>query len=423
LSESTDSSLPQRSGFSFHWRTLPECDVRVEHPLLRQPISLIIDDPAPDYNPAYFHLGFRHGPMHTGRALVDRFADLVESTGARGKFSVIPYPFGLGRVDRAVQGVSQADLTYFLDVVRARIAPRMDITPEALTHWNALDLATGQLLPLWEHVWSREQNRQSLLPHMVLGLEILDNVGLPCTGFTSPWNYGDGVEEEMAEAILAAQQARHGRSLTWYFLHSRTDAHVPPRLTILRPERAEAVVSIEACDPHDFGVRLWTGGEADLDMLISADGQSGRLAEVVRAGGPAVLHTHWQTMFAQGSLRGLPALAEVIRRLGEHFGERLLWTGCDDLAHYAAAAASLQVERREDEREGRTFRLISPFSASHFTISLGGAGAVRDVRTADGEPLTRVQSSAGLREGTYHLEDGRLYVCLALSGNQLLEVS
>src|SRR6185437_5286754 len=206
---------------------------RVEHARLRQPISLIIDDPTPGYNPEYFHLGFHHGPMHTPRVLVDRFADLIEATGIRGKFSVIPYPFGLGRVDREVQGVSKADVTYFLDVVRTRIAPRMDITPEALTHWTALDLATGQLLPFWEHAWSREQSRHTLLPHMLLGLEILNNVDLPFTGFTCPWNYGDEVEDELAEAILAAQKATYGRSIAWYFLHMKDKgACVPPRLAV-----------------------------------------------------------------------------------------------------------------------------------------------------------------------------------------------
>src|SRR5579872_2744395 len=105
----------------FYWCVLPTYDTRVEHPLLRQPISLIVDDPTPGYNPAYFHSGFRSGPMHTPRELVDRFADLVETTRIRGKFSVIPYPFGLGRVDRAVRGVSDADRRYFLDVTRERI--------------------------------------------------------------------------------------------------------------------------------------------------------------------------------------------------------------------------------------------------------------------------------------------------------------
>ncbi|MGH2389259.1 MAG: hypothetical protein ACRDIE_13730, partial [Chloroflexota bacterium] len=174
---------------------------------------------------------------------------------------------------------------------------------------------------------------------------------------------------------------------------------------------------------HDFGVRLWTGGEAEVDFLIGPDGRSGRLAEVLRAGGPGIFHTHWQTMFAQGSLRGLPALAEVVRRIEEHFGERVVWTGCDDLAHYTAAAASLKVERRAGEDGSSTVQLNSPFSASNFTISLDGIHAVRDIRSAEGAPLTRVQSSGALREGTYLLDGERIYVCLSLTGSQSLILS
>ncbi|HEY8287253.1 MAG TPA: hypothetical protein VIJ28_22930 [Chloroflexota bacterium] len=403
----------------FHWRSLAEFDLRVEHPLLRQPISLIVDDPTPGYNPAYFHSGFRNGPMHTSRELVDRFADLVEATRIRGKFSVIPYPFGLGRVDRTVRGVSHADVAYFLDVTRERIAPWLDITPEALTHWNALDLATGQLLPFWEHVWSRDQDRKTLLPYLSLGLEILDQVDLPCAGVTSPWDFGNQGENEYAEAILGAQQAVHMRSLSWYFLQADSQsAHVPPRLTIHRPEAGEAVVSIVACDRYDFGMGLWSGQAADPDMLIDAEGQGGRLAEVLRAGGPAVFHTHWQTMFAQGTLSGLPALAEVIRRIEEYFGDRVAWTGCNDLAHYAAAAASLTAEADDGTI---ALRLASPFACPRFTVSLG-ARDPREVRL-DGVPLARAQTAEALREGSWFHQGGRIYLCWALAGDHDLRVS
>jgi hypothetical protein len=135
-------------------------------------VSLIIDDPTPGYNPAYFHSGFLNGPMHVPPSLIDDVADMIEATGIRGKFSVIPMPFGLGRIDGQVEGVAPADVRHFLDVVRTRIAPYLDVTPEALTHWNAVDLATGSLLPLWEHVWSRQQTRETLHPYLSLALKL-----------------------------------------------------------------------------------------------------------------------------------------------------------------------------------------------------------------------------------------------------------
>jgi hypothetical protein len=408
---------PAGEADTFLWRDLPDCAARVEHPLLRQPITLIVDDPTPGYNPAYFHSGFRNGPPLVPRDLIDRCADLIEATGMRGKFSVIPYPFGLGRVDGAIEGVPGADVRYFLDAVRTRIAPHFDVTPEALTHWNALDLSTGNLLPWWEHVWSRRQDRTTLTPYMARSLEILAAVDLPCEGVTSPWNFGAGVEDEYAEAILAAQRQVHGRSFSWYFLQmDGTSRHVPPQLTLFRPAAGEVVVSIVACDAFDFGYRVWSGGEPDPDMLITADGRGGRLAAVLAAGGPAAFHTHWQTMFSQGTESGLHALGEVARRVGEHFGAQVRWTGCAELAHYAAAAAAVHV-RREDAPATTHLTTEAPFAAEHFTLSVLQRGAVRSVRI-DGRPLARVAARAALGDDTYLVEGDRVVLCWNLAGSQ-----
>lgn len=394
----------------FIWRSL-EHGARVEHPELRQPVSLIVDDPTPGYNPAHFHWGFRTGPMHVPPTLIDHWADLVEETGIRGKFSVIPYPFGMGRVDRDVAGVSDHDRRHFLDVTRERVAPRMDITPEALTHWNALDLRTGQLLPLWEHIWSRSQTRETLLPYLTLALEILDAVDLPSSGMTSPWDFGAGVESDYAEALLGAQRATHGRTLTWYFLHSDgTARHVPPRLPVFRPDAREAVVSIVCCDGQDFARPLWFGNDPQPDELIAADGRSGRLAATLAAGGPAVWHTHWQSIFGFGTERGLQGVRTVAERVATHFGDRVRWMGCAALAEYAAAAAAVALTP-EDGDTG--WRVEAPFGCRDFTLSLSYAGTIGEVRL-DGEPLPRAGSRADVREASYLVESDRLFLCWEL---------
>jgi hypothetical protein len=403
---------------AFTWRDLPAAGARIEHPRLRQPISLIIDDPMPGYNPAYFHSGFRYGPEHIPPTLVDDFADLVERTGMRGKFSIVPYPFGFGRVDREVQGVSDADRRYFLDVVRTRVAPFLDITPEALTHWNALDLKTGQLLPYWEHVWSRTQTTETLIPYLALGLEILNNVNIPCSGHTSPWDFGDGVEDQYAAAILEAQRQVNGRTLTWYFLQLHgTALLVPPQLSVFNPAAAEAVVSVIVCDSHDFGARLWGGGSPDLDMLITEDGQSGRLVETLRGGGSTAFHSHWQTMFSQGSHEGMRALETVVKRLDQHFGNTIAWTGCEDLARYTAATAAVRVTAESDGY----LRISSPFTCSTFTLSVAAVNPIRGVRV-DGRPLARAVNRDAFQEDMYLVEDRRLYVCWALSEDQTLDI-
>ncbi len=412
----------------FSWREMGEIHARVENPTLRQPLSLIIDDPTPGYNPAYFHSGFRNGPMHVPPSLVDEVADLIEATGIRGKFSVIPMPFGLGRIDREIEGVSAADVRHFLDVVRARIAPYLDVTPEALTHWNAIDLASGHLLPLWEHVWSRQQNRETLHPYLSRALEIVNAAGLPSTGVTSPWDFGDGVETEYAEAILSAQRAVNGRTFTWYFLQmDGVSRHVPPKLTVFRPEAGEAVVSIITCDTYDFGRGVWRGAEPDPDVLITADGQGGRLAEVLAAGGPAAFHTHWQTMFSQGRRTGRAALATVARRVADRFGDSVVWTRTLDVATYTAAAAALRVSPDSaagapvEGNHGASMRLTSPFPCKAFTMSFAIGRAVAAVRLDD-QPLSRAESRSSLREGTFLPDGDRVYVCWPLQSSQRLQI-
>ncbi|HWE60293.1 MAG TPA: hypothetical protein VHB98_01140 [Chloroflexota bacterium] len=409
----------------FCWRSVLDGAARVEHPALRQPVSLIVDDPTPGYNPAHFHSGFRSGPLHISPTLIDQFAALVEHTGIRGKFSVVPYPFGLGRVDRKVEGVPDVDLQHFLDVVRTRIAPRMDITPEVLTHWNALDLATGRLLPWWEHVWSRAQTMDTLIPYLSLALQILDAVDLPCSGMTSPWNFGEGVENSYAEALLAAQQAVHGNALTWYFLHADAEArHVPPRLPVFRPAAGEAVVSIVCCDRADFARPLWTGQDPQPDELLTADGQGGRLAEVLRAGGPAVFHTHWQSIFGFGTARGLEGMRTVAERIEAHFGDRVGWIGCAALAAYAAAAAAVIITVGGDSSgvgqagaDALRWQVSAPFACREFTLSLSWARPIRAVAIDDVQ-LRRVASRGGLGEGSYLVEGDRLYLCWELGGRQ-----
>ncbi|GAC1428999.1 MAG: hypothetical protein NVSMB65_02330 [Chloroflexota bacterium] len=414
--------ITARSDGDFVWRDIPRCAARVEHPRLRQPLSLIVDDPTPGYNPAYFHSGFRNGPPLVPREMGERFADLVEARGIRGKFSVIPYPFGLGSVDGPITGIAAADVRYFVDLVRTRISPHLDVTPEALTHWNALDLSTGQLLPLWEHVWSRQQTRHTLPPYLARGLEILNAVNLPCEGVTSPWDFGAGVETEYAEAILAAQQQVHGRSFSWYYLHGDiTSRHVPPRLPVFRPQAGEAVVSIVSCDDHDFGAAVWSGGQPDPDKLISEDGGRGRLAAVLAAGGPAVFHTHWQTLFSQGTESGMRALGLVAQRVKDHFCHRVAWTGCSDLARYAAAAGAVDVRRRGGDGQGTVLSVEAPFATAQFTLSLPCPRPVRSLRV-DGRPLAPVATRGALGDDTYLVEGERLVLCWNLAGHQEITV-
>src|SRR4051812_42655689 len=99
-------------------------DVRFEWPRLRLPIFFIVDDPAPCLNLAFYEQYFEEHVRDVPNAFTGAWADLVEEFGVRGKFSVLPVPAGLGRIDRPLPGVAPADQEEFFRIIRERVAPR-----------------------------------------------------------------------------------------------------------------------------------------------------------------------------------------------------------------------------------------------------------------------------------------------------------
>lgn len=413
----------QPVGEQFNWArsTSPDgADIRVENPELRLPLTFLLDDPAPLRNPMFYQRAMRDYVEVVPNSFVHEFAEMVERTGMRGKFSLLPYPIGLGRIDQSLAGVSSADLTEFLEIVRERITPHFDISPEMLTHWNALDLSTGRLLPYWEHDWSRHQDRAVFIPYISLALEILNNVDLPANGVTSPWDFGHGVEDEYVPAILAAQRRVNALDLSWYFLDwDGTSRYVAPRVMHLDAEATTAVVSIVSGDGFDFAWQTQDGAPALTDLLITADGAGGRLVELARAGSPMAFVSHWQSLFSNGSGAGLAALEEVANRVDGHIGMMSRWTTASELARLAtAAAATTIVPRPSHETDIQRVVVEAPFSCPSFTVSMAGLSiAPNDVRTVTvrGERLVHHESDGAtptsLPAGCWTVRDGRVYVC------------
>src|SRR5262249_35750102 len=160
---------------------------------------------------------------------------------------------------------------------------------EILTHTNALDLKTWTLLSPSEHGWMESQDEATLTAYFATAMQILADAGLPNHGLTQPCYYS-GDEAMYARAILAAEKRVNGRRVTHNFLHSDSVAPcVPPRITHLDPAAGEAVVSVWT-GIQDY---IWGTQERDhakqsqtpeqlADAYLTADGQSGRLAELLR---------------------------------------------------------------------------------------------------------------------------------------------
>ncbi|MCC7146752.1 MAG: hypothetical protein IT443_09920 [Phycisphaeraceae bacterium] len=307
--------------------------------------SLLVDDGSPVNLMVSHHPGGGHRYLipHT---LTVRFASLCRKFGVRGKFSIVPMPLGLGRLDGQILGVPPRHLARFRAIARKGIAPNFDITPELLTHLFAINPKTGGAWHLFEDLWVEQASVGSIADLLAMALVILKNAGLPANGVTSPWMTGENNEADYAQAIGQAQWLVHRRKLTWYMLHVQENG--PPRqpvVTSRHAQRGQNVVMV----PANTGDLWWNTQFAHspreakqiaadgLDKLLSADGRSGRLREVFDAGGPLTILTHWQSLFSNGSAAGLWGLEQLLGRMKKTFGSRIQWVRCSELARRAAA--------------------------------------------------------------------------------------
>jgi hypothetical protein len=321
------------------------------------PITFMVDDPGPLINVYWWHAAeAQHTdaplqksgepvPRDVPVDLIRQFADVIGRWSIRGKFTVLPYPAGLGKISRGWPGCDTRGLQSWIETVRAEVAPLMDITPEIHTHAKTLDLETFTLLPENERDWASHQTEATLTPYIAEALRFLNEVGLKANGVTSPWNFGAEVEPDYQRAIRAAMKEVNGLGQTWYFLHARYGSNEPCSEVVYR-SGADWLVSICSQSDDFFWKSMETredGAElvqAMADQFLTEDGRGGRLAELFNAGIPIVFHSHWQSLFSNGRRTGLRALDELGRRIRTVWGDRVRWVKCSELA------AELASERR-----------------------------------------------------------------------------
>ncbi len=212
----------------------------------RTPFSLIIDDGSP-VDPLFYELPGYETPFLVPLDFTRHVIEVFDRFDLRGKFTIIPMPSCLGRIDKSLQRVPPEHLAAFLKLVREGIAPRFDITPEFLTHMRAYDLRKTAYQHIYEDAWISTAPLEEIVEYFVLAFQILQNVGLPATGITSPWSSGIDVEKKYAQALGEAQWKVFQRKRTWYFLHS-VGWGDPRRCSVeyQAPERGQVVVSVPA---------------------------------------------------------------------------------------------------------------------------------------------------------------------------------
>lgn len=392
-------------------------DVRFEWPQQRLPIFFIVDDPAPCLNLAFFEQYWEPHVRDVPNAFTSAWADVVEEFGIRGKFSVLPVPAALGRIDRPLPDVRPADQAEFLRLVRERVSPHMDVGIEYLTHFLAWDIHQERPLDFTEKTMAPFTSQGHLTEYFAYGLRILADLGLQPTGATSPGAACREIEWVYQAAIRDAIKDVTGLPIAWYFLHVDDRSPVVlPRIMSLDADRGEACVTMVS-GANDPSWDTQRGLPSDLDDLITADGQSGRLVDLYRNGSVIGFHTHWQSLFSEGRATGLADLRTTLGRVHEHLGGGIRWTKCSELARTVAAQAVTQVGLTERD-DGVDVRLASTIACPDFTVRLGRVGDLQSVRAGTAE-LKRLPDGVALEPGAWRADGDGVVWCADLPAGEV----
>lgn len=392
-------------------------DVRFLWPQRRLPIFFIVDDPAPCLNLAHYEQYWEPHVRDVPNTFTHAWADLIAEFGVRGKFSVLPVPAAIGRIDRPLPDVKPSDQAEFLSIMRERVSPQMDIGIEFLTHFLAWDI---------RHDRPRDYTEKTMAPHIggrdrlteyfAYGLRILHDLGLNPTGATSPGASLVEREWDYQAAIADAVRSVTGLPIAWYFLHVDDRSPVVlPRVMSLDREAGTACVTMVSAG-NDPSWNTQRGLPSTLDDLITPDGQAGRLVDLYRNDSVIGFHTHWQSLFSEGRETGLRDLRITLGRIGEHFGGGVRWTKCSELARVTAAQAVTRVAVEETPDGALAVRLSSTIACPDFTVRLDvGQRSVHSVHAGENE-LRRLQpdGSGPLEPNTWRKDGSSIAWCADL---------
>lgn len=428
-------SLPPARAQQPGERPPPSRGAQVVLPRLRVPVALIIDDSTclvnlnrfaiPQFQDAWrqperYNHDWRSMPHEIPDSFVRKFGQWCAQHGVKGKYSVVPYPACMGRLDREVPGWTRREMDESISLVRELLMPHWDIHPELVTHTWAIDVRTGHPYPersiefMENWNWSVGKSTDELAQYFRYALDILKNVDLPCTGITTPGGFGSRVRPQLAQATLESCRDVFNVEIPHYFrdLFDRGENSVAPRVEYasgLDGDQPRCVVSIIGCTGD------WTGGwdcsdRGDVDRFITADLGQGRMVEVIERGEPAVMVCHWTGIYFNGEEVGLQVFQEVVRRLHARY-DHLLWMKLSELARYWAAKELTSLAAQPGRVD-----LHAPYACPAFTVRIEGAAqaAPRCIAGDRVQQLRQTSNPRSLDAGTWYGDAESFVACFDL---------
>ena len=306
------------------------------------PISLIIDDGGV-VNTFSFHDLAHYHEMLVPPGFALQFGKVCAKYGVRGKFSVVPVPCCLGRLDEPekINRVPAANVKAFVEYAKEYIAPRFSITPELLTHFLAWNDKNHKGIHYCEDTFVSRCSAEEIADYISIGLQILDNIGLTPKGVSSPWQTGADNEDNYAKGIGMAFKKTFNVDRTFYFLHSRQRDYKFPTEMCNSPETGRVInipnrspdIFWGSQNPASFDEAV-ASVRSGLDTLLTADGKSGLFVDLYEAQEPIIMITHWQSLFSDGRMIGLEGFEELQQRIQKHLGDKVEWMNFEELSKF-----------------------------------------------------------------------------------------
>jgi hypothetical protein len=268
------------------------------------------------------------------------FLDFVSAEGAAGESSVILGYDWAGHGHLQTPGLANQD-TYIEQVQRA-YGCGIDSHCELYTHFGRFDFHENRMPAdaIHEGLWLYEPAVTLAEYESYFGsiLAAGERLGMRFTGLTWPGcgcpacnqRYQElreaGVDDPnpaVWQALLNLAKAGRfrGRSVPCFFGGELELAQAHQTAG----DQQYGVFTLPPNAGDRFGTWLNDPHQVDADYYITADGQSGRLVDLVRAQVPyALFYTHWQGLNPVNGV-GWEAFTQVIRRVQRHLRDRVVW--------------------------------------------------------------------------------------------------
>jgi hypothetical protein len=422
--------------------------VKVCNPLLRTPLALIVDDSCPVINLNHFWIKQRHawlarhrpgaapkpgdGDMNKIHRVPEtipadfavRWGEWCGEQGIKGKFSMVPYPAGVARLDRGFPTYPRQEFDAWMKATRELICPNFDITCEMLTHTHVVDLKSWQFTEAWEQVEWVDPPVEPLTEYVTTAMQIVRDSGLPCEGVTSPGAFGVKQESAYAKAALAAAMQVNGDTRPFYFLHVADAPDAWPDVPLWHVDKAKgiAIASIIGCTHDWFGG--WTGYDAgDPNLMITEDLQGGCLPLVLARELPCVLVSHWPGFYFGGDEVGFEVLKTVKRRLDAYDpdGSKTRWMKTSEIGRYWMARQLSDISVTAQGPGCWQITIDTNFPSENFTLAL--TACVQQIQI-NGHTLPEVQTQQALTAGTFLIQPQETIVAFDLpQGRTHLDVT